>query len=573
MYTQLPQTSEEFESLRWADIEPWYQELTSTDLSTETLAPWLAQWSQLGALVDETRTRNEIECTRNTADQERAERQQRFLNEVNAPAQPYEQQLKQKLLESGLEVENFVGPMRNLRAEASIFNEANLPLLNEEQSLATEYLRVKGEQTVQWEGEEKSAASLHPVLLEHDRDRREQAWRTVSERQIADRETLNTLWTKNFQLRQEIARNAGYENYRDYRWLQVHRFDYTPEDCKAFLAAIEQVIVPAASKLWEKRRQKLGVETIRPWDTNVNPYEEVAPRLVTDIDEMLRQFQKLFQHIDPELGSYFETMIQEQLFDLDDRPSKAPGGYNLPYEVKRLPFIFGRVTSLTDAIDLICHEAGHAFHVFEMRQLPYLEQHREHSLPAEFAEVASTSMEFIGSMHLPDAGIATLEETALLRRAHLEHMILWLLPSVARGDAFQHWAYENPELAQDPAQCDQKWQELTQRFLPEVDWSGLDAVLKTGWQNILHFHCYPFYYVEYGFAALGAIQVWANYLKDPQAAIQQYRHALSLGATRTIPELFAAAGAQFAFDAEAVQSALDLLLQNLEELEATASPQ
>lgn len=568
MYTQLPQTSEELERLSWGEIEPWYQELAATELTPDTLPTWMAQWSHLGALVDETMMRQEVDCTRNTADQERVDRKQRFLDDIYTHVQPYEQQLKQKLLDSGLEVEDFAIPLRNLRAEAAIFTETNLPLLNDEQSLATEYLRVKGEQTVQWEGEEKSVASLAPIMLEHDREKREQAWRTMNDRRIADREKLGELWTKGFQLRRQLARNAGYEDYRDYRWQQLHRFDYTPKDCKTFHEAVEQVFVPAASRIWEKRRQRLGVETLRPWDMEVDPRSDGSPHLITDINGMLRQCQEMFQHIDPQLGSYFETMIQEQLFDLDDRPSKAPGGYNLPFEVKRLPFIFGRVTSIEDIVYLVCHEAGHAFHVFEMRQLPYLQQHRESALPMEFAEVASTSMEFIGSMHLLDSGICSAEEATKLRINHLESMILNLFPMVARGDAFQHWAYENPEQAIEPAQCDQKWQELTQRFYPDIDWSGLDAALKMSWQNILHFYCYPFYFIDYAFAALGAIQIWDNYLQDPQAALQRYRHALSLGATRTLPDLFDAAGAKFAFDTETLQTTLNLLTHTLDELES-----
>jgi oligoendopeptidase F len=573
MYSPLPQSSEDFERLSWAEIEPWYQELSTTALSQETLLPWLTQWSHLSALVDEAMTRQDIACTRNTADQERAQRKQRFLDDIFTPIQAFEQQLKQQLLDSGLEPEGFEVPLRNLRAEAAIFREANLPLLNEERNLSTEYLCVTGEQTVQWEGKEVSIASLHPIFLEHDREKREHAWRIISERSLADRETLNSLWVRGLQLRQQIAQNTGYTSYRDYRWLQLHRFDYTPSDCKAFHEAIEQVFVPAANQLWEKRRRLLGVDALRPWDLHVNPRVNTSPHLVSDVDMLLRQCQGLFQLIDPQLGAYFETMIQEQVFDLDDRPSKAPGGYNLALEVKRLPFIFGRVTSIQDSVYLVCHEAGHAFHVFEMRPLLYLQQRKEAFLPMEFAEVASTSMEFIGAMYLEQAGLCEPAEAAQIRIEHLESMIMQLFPLIARGDAFQHWAYEHPEQAVDTAKCDQKWVELSQRYYPYIDWSGLDAVLRTGWQNVLHFYCDPFYYIEYAFAALGALQVWNNYLRDPQTALQQYRHALSLGATRTLPELFKAAGAKFTFDVETLQSALQLMMQTLEELEISSNRQ
>lgn len=571
MYTSLPQASEEFEQRSWAEIEPWYQELSSTALSAETLSPWLLQWSHLGALVDETITRHEIACTQNTADQERLLQKQRFQDEVYIHIQTYDQQLKQQLLESGLEPENFAIPLRNLRAEASIYSEANVALLNDERNVGIVYQNIIGEQTVQWEGEEKSLGSLYPVLRDPERARREEVWRTMSARKLADREELGKLWAQGIQVRQQIAQNAGYDSYRGYRWQQLHRFDYTPDDCKHFHEAVEQVFVPAASKIWEQHRQRLGVETLRPWDLAVNSRSSQAPRTVSDVQGFLQQCQGLFEHIDPQLGAYFQTMLQEDLFDLDDRPSKAPGGYNLALEIRQVPFIFGRVTLLSDGIGLISHEAGHAFHTFEMRPLSYLQQRKESFLPMEFAEVASTSMEFIGSMHLHEVGLCTPEEAAQLRIEHLEGMITQLFLPVARGDAFQHWAYEHPELATDPARCDEKWVELSQRFYPDVDWSGLDAVYRSDWQNILHFYCDPFYFIEYAFAALGAIQVWSNYLHNPQDGLQKYRYALSLGATRTLPELFEAAGAKFAFDREMLQSTLTLLTDALNELEAMQS--
>ncbi|MBO0780375.1 MAG: peptidase M3, partial [Ktedonobacteraceae bacterium] len=346
MYTVLPQTSEAFEALSWAEIEPWYTELTATTLSEETLQPWMLQWSHLSELVDETLRWLEIICTQKTDDQERARRRQRFLDEIYTHVQTFDQRIVQQLLASGLEPEGFAIPLRNLRAEAEIFREANLPLLNEEKLLGVEYGNICGAQTVTWEGKEVSVTSLSPVLADPDRALREHAWRTMHERRIADRERFNETWVKLMRLRLQITRNAGYESYRDYRWRQMLRFDYTPDDCKAFHEAVEQVFVPAASRLGEKRRQQLQIETIRPWDTTVDPSTTEPPRLVSDVPALLEQCAGLFHQVDPQLGSYFETMIREQLLDLEERPFKAHGGYNLPLEVRKRPFIFGRVNSV-----------------------------------------------------------------------------------------------------------------------------------------------------------------------------------------------------------------------------------
>ena len=568
MFTSLPQTSEAFERLSWVEIEPWYRELLESPLASETLQPWMVQWSDLSALVNETMMRLDIACTTNTADEERPRRKQRFMEEVSTPQQALDQQIKERLLASRLEPEGFALPLRNLRAEAALYREENLPLLNEDKALDDEYYQIGGAQMITWDGEEIPKTTVEHVLFHPDRTQRERAWRAIAEREAEDREKLDALWMKKIHVRQQIARNAGYENYRDYRWQQLLRFDYTPDDCKAFHRAVEQVIAPAASQLSEKRRKLLGVEKLRPWDMQVDPRASEAPRHISDVDGLLRQCIPVFQRIDPQLRSYFETMLQEQLFDLEERPNKADDGYNLPLEVRRRPFIFGHVNSITDVVPLIFHEMGHAFHVFETIPLPYIHQRKEEAIPLEFGEVASTSMEFIGAMHLHQAGLCTERESARLRIQHLENTLTSFLPLIVMGDAFQHWVYDHPKQGMDPEQCRQKWAELSQRYQPAIDWSGLERECGSRWQGVLHYYCFPFYFIEYAFAALGALQIWDNYLHDQETAIRQYRFALSLGATRTMPELYEAAGARFAFDTGMLEYVVQLISRTVEELEA-----
>jgi oligoendopeptidase F len=569
MYSLLPQSSEAFEQLQWAEIEAWYRELAATTLSPENVEPWLRQWSQLSALVDETNMWLEIATTRNTADETLSQRRQRFLDEIFTHVQSFDQQIKQQLLASGLEPEGFVIPLRKLQVDARLFREENIPLLNEEKKLSEEYMGINGAQMVMWEGKEAPIMQLFSAMQDPDRERREQAWHTFTMRKFEDREAINKVWIKNLQVRQQIAHNAGYDNYCEYRWQQLYRFDYTPDDCKAMHEAVKQVIVPIASQLAEKRRKMLGVETLRPWDTSVDLHASEAPRTIEDIDALLHQCAEMFSQIDPALGGYFDTMLKEQCFDLEERANKAPGGYSVPLEVKQLPFIFGHLMTIKSIVGLVFHEAGHAFHTFEMRGLPYIHQRKESMVPIEFGEVASTSMEYIGSMNLVSSGLYTKEEALHMRLQHLEETIVDL-PRLIRGDAFQHWVYENPEQAMDPEAVGQKWAELGRDFEPHLDWSGLDAANKNGWQYILHFFEVPFYYIEYAFAIIGALQVWRNYLHDPQNAIQQYRHALSLGATLPLPELYTAAGAKFASDTATLQDVAQLVMSKIEELEKEA---
>ncbi len=568
-YRPLPESSEAFEQLPWAQIEPWYRELADTPISPTTLAPWLRQWSRLSALIDEVNIWLEIATTRDTADEKLSQRRQRFLDDIFAPAQNAEQQLKQQFFESGLQPEGFEIPLRKLRVDEKLFRAENLPLLNEEKRLGETYMHINGAQMAVWEGREVPVLSLLPALQAPDRERRERAWRAFHERKLEDREALFEVWRKMLRIRQQVASHAGYDNYREYRWQQLYRFDYTPDDCKTLHEAVEQIIVPVVRRLAEKRRKKLQVEALRPWDISVHPRASAAPHPIADINALLRQCAEIFGQIDPVLGDYFGTMIKERCFDLDERANKAPGGYTGILEVKQLPFIFGHIMTIQDVVGPLFHEAGHAFHAFEMRGLPSLHQRGETMVPREFGEVASTSMEYIGSMHLVSSGLCTKQEAQTIRLGRLEET-LRDLPSIIRGDAFQHWVYEHPEQATDPDAVDQKWAELGRRFEPYLDWTGLEAIHSNDWQQAWHFFGAPFYYIEYAFAIIGALQVWRTYLHDPQRAIQWYRHALSLGATRSLPELYTAAGAKFAFDTAILQEVVQLVMETIEVLEREA---
>jgi oligoendopeptidase F len=252
-------------------------------------------------------------------------------------------------------------------------------------------------------------------------------------------------------------------------------------------------------------------------------------------------------------------MVREGLCDLEDRPFKAAIGYHQALEARKRPFIFGQVYTIQDVVSTVFHEAGHAFHAFEMARLPYCWQRRDVFLPLEFAEVASTTMELLGSMYLHRCGLCTPAEEANLRAQHLDRFVTQLFLLTARGDAFQQWVYDDVERASDLDACDQCWIELSARYLPDIDWTGLEVEQRAEWLQVRHFFGWPFYYIEYALAALGAWQIVENYLADPGPAVDQFRGALALGATRSIPELFSEAGTVFGFDARLVGRVLDII--------------
>jgi oligoendopeptidase F len=368
-------------------------------------------------------------------------------------------------------------------------------------------------------------------------------------------------------VRGQIATNAGFENYRAYRWQQFYRFDYTPDDAKRFHAAIERAVVPAATRLAEQRRLQMSLPTLRPWDMNVDPLGRPSLHPFETIDELEAKTTNIFRAVDPQFADYFQTMRAKNLLDLDSRMNKAPGGYSLTYNVRRIPFIFMNSAGTHDDVQTLLHEGGHAFHSFEAAPLPYLQQRQEATMPMEFAEVASMGMELLASPYLTTqhGGFYGEVQAARARVDHLASIIeFW--PYMAMIDALQHWMYEHQDEAADLDACDSYWVELADRFQPHLDWSGLEQEKRTFWHRQLHVFQDPFYYIEYGMAQQGAVQIWANSLRDQAGAVAAYRKALTLGATATLPDLYTAAGARFAFDAETLGAAVELVERTIAEL-------
>lgn len=525
----------------------------------------MRDYSTLIALTEEVGRRLYVATTLNTADESIKNRYFAFL-EVAEKIEAADNALQIKLVESGVSIPNFDVQLRAMRANIEVFRAENLPLQTEIQKLTNEYDTLRGAQSIEWDGETLTLEQVIAKLNEPDRALRERAWHAAYARQLQDREAFNALWQKLYTLRSRIANNAGKANYRDYHWVGAHRFDYTPEQNLQFLAAIKQVVVPAMQRLLQRRKQLLGLDTLRPWDMAVDPTGEPALKPFSNISQLIDGAANIFAQINPELSAYYNTMRDKHLLDLDNRPNKAPGGYCIDYPTSQEVFIFMNSVGTHDNVQTLLHEAGHAFHAYEAYAQPYMHQQ---DYPIEFAEVASMSMELLAAPYLDESrgGFYDTHNAARARIEHLEGMIyFWCYMAVV--DGFQHWAYTHPAQATDPAACDAQWLSLWQEYLPDVDWSGLEEYQKTGWHRKLHIFQIPFYYVEYGLAQLGAAQVWRNSLTDYEKALNDYRYGLSLGGTRTLTQLFEAVGAKLAFDADTLGELVALIEQTINELSA-----
>jgi oligoendopeptidase F len=557
----LPAKATEMLHWTWERFEPFCAELQRRTVLSASTERFLADWTSLHERIDEVGARLAIAKDVNTADKEAEKRYMRFMEEVFPKAMEAEQALKAKLLDSGQHPSGFDLPLRKIKAEADLFRQENLALKVEVARLSTEYGKVTGAQTVEWEGKETTLTGLRPVLLETDRQKRERAWRLIAARQLDDRAALNEIWQKLLKARVQMAANAGKKDFREFRWQEMLRFDYTPAHAAQFQSAIESAVAPAAARVYDRRRTQMGLDVLKPWDMGVDPQGRDPLRPFSDPAQFRSGTGSILERVDPKVGGYFRVMLAEKLLDLENRKDKAPGGYCASLETAKQPFIFMNAVGLHGDVMTLIHEGGHAVHSFESSRLPYSQQRM---VGLEFAEVASMGMELLAEPYFEKAqgGFYSADEARRARTQNLEGIVLFW-PYMAVVDAFQHWVYGNPDAAMEPANCDREWTELWKRFMPGADWTGFEDIVATGWQRKLHIFIEPFYYIEYGLAQMGACQVWANALKDQAGSVAAYLRALALGGTKSLPELYAAAGARFAFDAATLGSIVGLIEQRL----------
>jgi oligoendopeptidase F len=556
-----PTNPSDFAEATWPDVLPHYEDLAQRPL--DRVEDWLSDWSRLETLLSETSHVAFIEYTRDTADAEKERRYLRWATEIDPQRDEQAVRLSKRLVESGWSREDMETSIRRWRNQIELFRESNVPLQSALSKLGAAYQKLTGGMSVDWEGEKQTVPQVEARLGNPDREVRERAFRLHLQPYIEARDDIAGLFDQMLALRQKVAHNAGFANYRDFAHREKNRFDYTPDDCRRWQEAVEATAVPAWERILGRRRQLMGVETLRPWDVVgwPDPLGRAQLRPFTEDQEFRERSLNVFSHVSPDLGIYFKTMIDEDLLDLQSRHGKAPGGYCHSLPFRKRPFIFMNGAGIARDVETIVHEAGHAFHAFECMSALPLSFQRMYNM--EMAEVASMSMELLASRHLgaDEGGFYSEQDLIRARRNHLEGIVMGVC-HIASVDAMQQWLYTDPAAA-DRDLRDQKWLELRRRFERGIDWSGLDTLRVARWYRQLHFYLYPFYYIEYGLAQLGALQVWRNSLRDPEGAVAAYRRALSLGGSRPLPELYAAAGARLVFDTGGMAELVGLVEEEL----------
>jgi oligoendopeptidase F len=546
----------------WAGLEPHFIELSERKINNaEALEKWLQDVNELEAVVSEDACWRQIRMTCDTANKELEEAFNFFYLEIQPQIQPYSDVLNKKLVDSpfvsSLDQDTYFTYLRNVKKNIELFREANIPIQAEINVLQQQYGQIAGKMMVEIDGKEFTLQQAAKYLEDPDRTKREEVYRKINDRRLLDKDSLDNLFTDLVRKRHQVAVNAGFENYRDYKFVEMGRFDYTPAQCEQFHEAVAQHVMPLVDEIFNAHREKLQLDSLRPWDTEAEPIGIKPLQPFDGGQDLLNKSIACLNELDPFFADCIRKMESIKHLDLESRKGKAPGGYNMPLAESGAPFIFMNAAGQMSDVTTMVHESGHAVHSFLAHPLA-LNGFKEY--PTEMAEVASMAMELFTMDHW-HVFFSNEEDLKRAKRHHLERVIT-IFPWIATIDKFQHWIYENANhTVQERTEA---WMNILNEFSSSaINYSGLIPYRNIGWQRQLHLFEVPFYYIEYGIAQLGAIGMWMQYKQDKKKAISNYIHALSLGGTKTLPELYKAAGLSFDFSPEKIKTLMDFVRQEL----------
>lgn len=555
----------DFTVTNWESLEPYFKNLTDRELNSKAdLEQWLKDMSELEAVVSEDACWRQIKMTCDTTDKALEEAFTYFCMEIQPKLQPYADALNKKFVNSAftkeLDEQKFFTYIRSVKKNIELFREENIPIQAELSVMQQQYGAIAGKMTVEVNGQEYTLQQASKFLESHDRSLREEVYRKIQDRRLQDKDAMHGLYTELIAKRDAVAKNAGFANYRDYKFVELGRFDYSKEDCYNFHEAVKLHVLPLIEKIYAKKKEKLGLDTLRPWDTEAEPAGIQPLKPFNSGHELYEKSVACFEKLNPFFADCLKKMHELKHFDLESRKGKAPGGYNCPLTESGAPFIFMNAAGQMSDVTTMVHEGGHAIHSFLSHNLE-LSAFKEY--PMEIAEVASMAMELFSMNHW-ESFFDNADDLKRAKEHQLERTIT-IFPWIATIDKFQHWVYENPTHTVEERTA--KWMEILQEFSTNaIDFSGLEAYRAIGWQRQLHLFEVPFYYIEYGIAQLGAIGLWMQYKQNPEQAITNYINALSLGGTKTLPELYATAGLKFDLSPNHIKTLMDFVNTQMEAL-------
>ncbi len=548
----------DFSVTDWTSLEPYFKLLVDREITDKaSLEKWLLDMSEIEAVVNEDACWRQIKMTCDNENKALEDAFNFFCMEIQPQVQPYSDALNKKLLSSPylqeLDQETYHTYIRSTQNNVELFREANIPIQAEIAVLQQQFGQITGGMMVTVNNQEYTLQQAAKFLENEDRNLREEVYFKIQQRRLEDKEKLDELYDKLIALRNSEATNAGFDNYRDYRFKELGRFDYTKDDCYKFHDAVKQHVMPLVNEIYKKKKEKLGLQTLRPWDLDAEPAGTKPLRPFENSEELLDKSVECFTKLRPFFGECLQRMKEMQHLDLESRKGKSPGGYNCPLAESGAPFIFMNAAGQMHDVTTMVHEGGHAIHSFLAHPLP-LNGFKEY--PMEIAEVASMAMELFSMDHW-ETFFDNADDLARAKEHQLERVIT-IFPWIAIIDKFQHWIYEHATHTHEERTA--AWVATLAEFTDDViDYTGLETFRDNAWQRQLHLFEVPFYYIEYGIAQLGAIGMWMQYKKDAEKALDNYAYALSLGGTKTLPDLYKAAGLEFDFSPEKIKVLMDFV--------------
>jgi oligoendopeptidase F len=533
--------------------------------SVEDLEKWLLDETELSESIQEVLSGDYIAFQRYNNDEEIKKRVEHDQQVISPILKKYKSLLDNKFYESPfrdqLDQEKYKQFIKSKVNSIELFREENIPLEVEEDRLHNEYFEITGSITVMWEGEEKTIPQMRKYLQDSNREVREKAWREVWDQILEHEGRLNEIMSELIALRHQKAQNAGLANYRDYMFKKYERFDYTAEDCFQFHDAVEKSVVPLVDHIQKEHQKEIGVDVYRPWDTQAIAEGKKPLKPFETADQLVGATVEIFQELDPQFAKLILDMESHDLLDLESRKAKSPGGFCADLPVTGLPFIFMNAVGTQSDVSTMVHEGGHCVHNL-LAQKQTLANYKD--TPMESAELASMGMELF-TIDKWDRFYENEDELIRAQKEHIEGIISFF-PWAMVVDKFQHWLYENPTHTVE--ERNEKFTEMVNTFnYRQIETEGLERQVQARWLMQLHIFEVPFYYIEYAIAQLGALQLWKSYVENPEQTIENYKRALALGSSKTLPEVYEAAGIKFDFSEETIQELMDFAQDQLEKLE------
>ncbi|PFP45062.1 M3 family oligoendopeptidase [Bacillus cereus] len=529
------------------------------------LENWLKEQSKVIWEIEEQLRSHYIAFQCNTDDEgikDTFEHDQQFVKPL---LKRYQNLLDNKYLESPFRMEldsNVYGLLdTKIKNAQKLFCEENIELEIQEDKLVTEYFEITGGLSAIWDGEEKTITELQSYLQDSNRDIRKKAKTIISEQFLSVEKELQNILNHSIEIRHQKAKNVQLENYRDYMFKKYERFDYSAIDCYELAESIRKYVVPLKDKIMLEKKEKLQVDTLRPWDVSAVTPDQKVLKPIANENDLIERSTHIFNKLDVEFSALLNRMYKHNCLDLTSRKGKAAGGFCEYLPASQLSYIFMNLNYTQDDIITFIHEMGHSIHNELIKPLK-LRQYIE--IPAETAELASMTMELF-SLNYWDTFYTDKKD---LKQAKINFFkdVISYLPIMLIVDQFQHWLYENPIHTSE--ERNEKYLQLQKHYQSSViHIDGYENWIATSWLPVLHIFEVPFYYIEYAIAQLGALQMYKQYKEDPKQTLENYKKALSLGSSQSIKEVYDAAGIRFDFSGETIKELMLFVEKELELLE------